>query len=384
MRISTLLESVAVVALLATSATGAMAQTINGGGSSLAGPTYLGEFAEYNSQNTSAPISFSYFTVGSGAAQTAFVNQTPSAFSLAAGSTIHFSASDAILPANLQTTWNSTLQATAGNLIQLPTIGTPITVPEAQVCGIFSGRINDVHTLNSAVPTGTTLSVVYRTDGSGTSFLLTQHLAAMCGTPTTASPITGVTEPVTFSATTNFAGLFTTLPANFIGGNTSSNTSTATPGVYQQVMSHSNVIAYLSPDYTRVAHVHATDTAYPLAASVTNRHSGLSVQPTWQNAQSALNTSTAGGIPAVTDPSTGYPIVGYTTWDVATCYSNSTIASELTTFLNDHYNDSFDDTIENNGFTPVSSAVYSSATTLVASIAAGHASGTACASLAGL
>ena len=386
-------ETAIAAAMLVSAASAASAQTVNGGGSSLAGPTYQAAFSAYNVNNPSAPVSFSYYIIGSGAAQSAFVNQTPSTFALPAGSTVHFAASDATISAGLLSTWNSTRAATAGSLVQVATFGTPITaafnaitngsggnisslsLTEAKVCGIFSGRINDVSTLVSGVPTGTTLNVVYRSDNSGTTFLLTQHLNAVCGTPTSTG-LTGQTEPVTFTATQNFASLFGgTAPTNFTGASGSG-------GVKAAVIGASNVIGYLSPDYTQIAPVHTGDTSFPLVASVTNLNNSTSYAPNYTNANTALNTSTAGGVPVVANPSVGYPIVGYTTWDLASCYSNGGVVSQIQAFLNSLYNDYLDSTLNANGFAAASTAVQNSGLDAVGAIAQGGTG--ACSSLAGL
>ena len=52
----------------------------------------------------------------------------------------------------------------------------------------------------------------------------------------------------------------------------------------------------------------------------------------------------------------GYPIVGYTTWDLVTCYADANVTSGLVGFLNAHFADSaYKTLIKNNGFVAVSS-----------------------------
>lgn len=81
-----------------------------------------------------------------------------------------------------------------------------LNLTEAQVCRIFSGQITqwDDPQLASALPPGVLVSgpinVVFRSDGSGTSFAFSNHLTETCGT---IAPISGV-------AALNIAGGFVT------------------------------------------------------------------------------------------------------------------------------------------------------------------------------
>ncbi|BDU21030.1 alkaline phosphatase L [Dyella sp. GSA-30] len=58
---------------------------------------------------------------------------------------------------------------------------TTLNLTQAQVCGVFSGAITDWKTLNSSLPSKT-INVVFRSDGSGTSFNFGNYLANVCGT----------------------------------------------------------------------------------------------------------------------------------------------------------------------------------------------------------
>jgi ABC-type phosphate transport system substrate-binding protein len=364
-----LLGTSAFVALMAVGASYAQAQvttTVYGGGSSLAAPYYTQQFSLFETGNPT--VGFSYFTVGSGAAQSAFLNNFTSIFSItASGASVDFGASDASLSTTQISGWSSSSvgQSVAGNLIQVPTFGTPITVAynaptsaglganlslhltDSQLCGIYSGKITDWHALNSSVPAGTTIKVVYRADGSGTSFLLTQHLAAVC---------TSTNSNVTFTANTNFAGEFTTVPANFTGVSLSGGVQSAIN------VSGSNAIGYLSPDFTAMV----SSVSAPVVAEVASDAAPTTfVAPTPTNTKNSLATGTvtvgadpAGWVPAIANPAasaTSYPIVGYTTWELAQCYSSTHAnqASALVTFLTDLYNGNFDTTLIGNGFTPV-------------------------------
>jgi hypothetical protein len=138
-----------------------------------------------------------------------------------------------------------------------PTGGTSgLTFSRAGYCKVLTGQITDWSSTDpdfisqnidpvtqqpAAFSTASVpLNVVYRTDGSGTTFLLTQHLTAM--------------QAVCNS--TLYAGASQTmppgLPANFVGANGSGGVETA-------ILGSGNLgrIGYLSPDFTAQAAVGA-------------------------------------------------------------------------------------------------------------------------------
>jgi ABC-type phosphate transport system substrate-binding protein len=125
---------------------------------------------------------------------------------------------------------NTALVTKTTQLVQYPSVAASIaigfqnshapkgfTLSEQQICGIFAGTITDWHTLNTAFPSQP-ITVVYRNDGSGTSFNFSNHLANVCPTalgpngvaPTTAGPSFLVNQTF-YSATSNAA------PAGAIG-----------------------------------------------------------------------------------------------------------------------------------------------------------------------
>jgi ABC-type phosphate transport system substrate-binding protein len=106
-----------------------------------------------------------------------------------------FVASDAPLAAAEYSTFVTNKGSTKGEPIQFPAVigsvavlyknsdsavGSKINLTNAQVCGVFAGTITNWHTINAAFASKT-IKVVYRSDGSGTSFSLANHLAASCG-----------------------------------------------------------------------------------------------------------------------------------------------------------------------------------------------------------
>ncbi|MGC7532318.1 substrate-binding domain-containing protein, partial [Pandoraea pneumonica] len=87
--------------------------------------------------------------------------------------------SDSVLSSTEINTYNTNRRPTEGNLVQIPSVGTPVGIPfkkdglsavtlnDDQLCGIFSGQITDWSAIDSSV--SGTIKVVYRSDSSGTS-----------------------------------------------------------------------------------------------------------------------------------------------------------------------------------------------------------------------
>ena len=383
-----LLGTTATMALLAAGTAGA--QTINGGGSTLASPTYESAFVFYENSNPAADFS-TYAMSGSGAAITAVLTN---AANVTGGPTpFDFGASDAtITDAQLNSSstttpgWNfsTTGKTPAGNLIQIPSIGTPITIPfdvagvasntainltDAQLCGLYSGKIinsNDQALSGSGIPqTNTPINIVYRSDNSGTTFLFTQHLAAVC---------TSSTSNLTFFATQTFANLFPlapgsttmhTLPSNFTGNSGSG-------GVQSTIDTTAESFGYLSPDYTReVAVPNGTTAKAPFVAEIGG------VQPTPGNTSAALATGTpvldpnvnttmtaynpadpVSFVPVAAAPTAGYPIVGFTTLLLPQCFADPSVAATLKAVISDITGSpGYATVIRANGFTPLPTAL---------------------------
>jgi len=374
----------------------ATTSTLNTGGSSLAAPTYIALYQLYTQSHST--ILFNYEAVGSGGGQKAFLNNDITQFEnvpagtltygTIVGTQVDLGASDAALSATQLTnpaTGSYANSASDGPLIQIPTIGTPITVPynesaqtsaltltDAQVCGVLSGKITDWHTLNSKIKAGTTIEVAYRSDSSGTTFLLTQHLNKVCNSSNSAFPTLPV--PVTkyfFSTTASNDPVFlTTPPANFTGESGSANVAAflvATP----------NSLGYLSPDYTSIAPKSANTTSLKVA-SLVNASNNTAYQPTVANTQLGLAHAGAGAtnstppstktaamdplnwVPLVPLTTSGYPIVGYTTVELSSCYANKAAGSAIIGLLTDTFgNSSYETIIKNNGFVTLSSSAAS-------------------------
>lgn len=382
---------------------------IQGGGSSLVAPTIganspaSGEIGLYGTSNAT----FTYYSVGSGAGQNAFLNNQPTFFGAGVTGTVDFANSDAALTTAQVTSYNAgTVGSNSGPLIQIPYIVTAITVPvvngpavtstktpqttpgqahsialnDNDLCGIFSGKFTDWNqvinpeTGSAYSTTSKPIKVVYRADGSGTTELLTRHLAAVCTTANTASGVKFV-DSLTFANTTAFPS---GVPANFVaasgsGGVRGSLTSLSSAGTA--------AVAYLSPDYTNTflasqSSVVTSSGALQLPiASLYNSSNSTYYAPTYANATTALGTISApstqstaadptqwvpvsgSAYTALANPSAGYPVSGTSQIILSQCYANPTVASNVQSFLNNHYtNASYASVVHGNGFDTVPSS----------------------------
>jgi ABC-type phosphate transport system substrate-binding protein len=358
--------------------------TLNGGGSSAAAPTYIGMFQLYTAANPT--ILFSYEGVGSGGGQKAFLNNDITQFEnvpagtitygTIVGTQVDFGASDAPLSATQLTnpaTGSYANSAADGPLIQIPTIGTAVAIAynesaqtsalkltDAQVCGVLSGKITDWHTLNSKIPAGTTIKVAYRSDSSGTTFLLTQHLNKVCNTSNSNFPTLPVPATKYFYSTTasNNPVYLATPPGNFTGESGAANV--AAYGV-----TTANSLVYITPDFTSIA-PNSSNTTSLADASLVNATNGVAYSPSVTNTTTGLTNPGAGStnttppstkttaadplnwVPLIPVTTSGYPIVGYTTVELSSCYANKTAGSALISFFNDAYGSSAYTTIVKN------------------------------------
>jgi ABC-type phosphate transport system substrate-binding protein len=381
-----------------------------------------------------------YQADGSGSGQKAMVLQSSSTHTnYSAGLPVAFGASDAYFDNSQIACWNGaavsgatcgqtgtfssgySAPATApivkgGPLIQVPAFGTAIAIghtnqyakgislDDNDLCGIFSGKITD-WAATEGKPGSTAkaaqaghITVVYRQDGSGTSFLFTQHLAKVCNTSNTAAG-------VTFVATKYFADVFGTPSVSgsnhFIGaGLTLAGASfiaaSGSTGVADALTAGINLAGYITPDFTAIAPTalsHYAKVAAQLSTSITdtrvspanspyqyikyakvyNSHSAKFYQPNPGGASKGLSnpntTDFSPGypttrtvaldptqwVPAIADPIDGYPIVGYTTLSFATCYSSAKVSSYVKSFLTQLYGAGNKANLTAEGFTGVPS-----------------------------
>jgi ABC-type phosphate transport system substrate-binding protein len=372
---------------------------------------------------------YAYAGVGSGAGVTAFLGQTsptavPTAPAFPSGAQdwfstaqsvsypyprFDFAGSDASLTDAQINTYISSVQPTRHAAVQVPVVATPVTIPvnitglninrpipsdgksglylsRANYCGIFNGTITDwsdsrLTTDNLGValaPAGSKIKVFVRSDSSGTTFLLSRHLQAVCssaGFPWTGGAATTVTWPTV-------AGSF--VPVAGSGGMASSIAATQFS------------IGYVSPDYTQmvatpvvtpapvVANLQnqadigkAASAVTPRAPSIAATTAGVSgfAVPTINDARhwsAAIEGGTVTGstqiIPTTTankmrnppaTATTAYPITGFTMVNFYGCYATATQTTAVkdfaTWYVGSSANASF--LAQRDGFSPLTGSL---------------------------
>jgi phosphate transport system substrate-binding protein len=330
--------------------------TFNGAG----GTAAISALAENLADYIKTPDLFAYVAAGNGAGQEAFLNNDisylqpisatnpkgyapgTSTYGTVSGPSVAFAFSNTPLTASQISDYS--LAATDGPLIQFPLIaapiaiaynasGTALTLTDAQTCGVLSGQITDWNALDPSIAAGTTINVVVPADGSISTYLLTQHLNAVCTAgnssfPEYPVPVTrffynagGATDPVFPNG----------LPANFTGARTSSDiasTMTATADSF----------GYLPPEYTSIA-PNAKNTTSLQVAALVNSQNGVAYLPTTANTSLALNNPGPGATdttppstmataayqpnwaPSFPQPAAGYPVVGFPMAYISSCYN---------------------------------------------------------------
>ncbi len=384
-------------------------KAITGGGSTLAEFDYFNEFATFNNSQPNTGAMFAnpapatgndvlYWPAGSGSGQAAFLNDDLScdankvdgannklcSGTVGGAASVSYGASDATFNTTQIMQWDTSSvgQSAAGDLIQLPSMGVGVAFPiinsaftangqvaltDNDLCGIFSGKITDWSqtSVGNTLAPGT-ITVVYRSDGSGTSFLLLNHFSVVCNAKNSNFPL-----PIV--ASTTFVNAFSGGVApnsNFVGESGSQAVAS-----YESSLSGTTVtsaIAYLSPDYTTVdpnSNAVLTNNM-PSQLNVPSVKNGTTAYlPTVASIELGLNHAKVGThlkppttqagvqdpsnlVPLIQTDSEGYPVVGYTTFDFAQCYASPVIAQGIISFLKDHYNASgaYATSIANNGF----------------------------------
>ncbi|WP_246792183.1 substrate-binding domain-containing protein [Burkholderia perseverans] len=381
-----------VLALVVTGlgATAAMAAgpVIQGGGSSLVNPTIQAEIANFST----SVGAFTYFSVGSGAGQNAFLNNQPTFFGAGVTGTVDFANSDAALSAAQVSGY--TLAGTSGPLIQIPYIVTAIAIPivnngqtitstatpqttpgqshsialnDNDLCGIFSGKLTNWNQVtnpetNTLYPNSAPITVVYRSDNSGTTELLTRHLSQVCTTGASGNSNVSFVDSQafldSFGGTAPTTGTF--VSASGSGGVRAVLTTTS-----------SAAVAYLSPDYTNTTLAPSSSVTTPAGAaqlqvaSLLNARNGTYYAPDYTSATAALGSVTppstkpdastqTSWVPAAGNPAAGYPVSGTSQIIVSQCYQDPNVTQAVAIFLNTHYTNSGNATIiHGNGFDTV-------------------------------
>jgi ABC-type phosphate transport system substrate-binding protein len=319
------------------SAQAAMAD-INGGGATLPQPLY---------QTTGVLTTgfAAYIGVGSGNGKAAFLNNDYTKFVAGTtGKNVHWAGSDSKLSTTELNNYVSAHGAAWGPLIQVPSVATSVAIPfnktgtanvdlsVNQLCGVFSGRLNDWSQITGSGRTGA-INVVYRNESSGTTELFTRFLNAKCA------------ETGTFAITTNFASSYSGgLPAGAVPAVTSQ-------GVMDALNAAQGRITYMSPDYaaptlaglddaTKVAKVAGVS---PAPANVSTAIAGVAVPAAanranpnaWVPVFAATTSPTDPSVVAY--PSTGYPILGFTNVIFSQCYADGTQSTQVRDFFTRHY-----------------------------------------------
>jgi phosphate transport system substrate-binding protein len=401
---SHLLGAASAAALTFFSTAGVAQSVIQGGGASSEQYDYgngapqdtpgTTEFGLFDATSPSATFG-TYWESGSGTGQLSFLSDnitcdiskaetgTATCTGSAGGANVvHYAASDSVLSATQVSSWatSSIGQSAAGNLIQIPSMGVAVAIvvnnpkekknyqidlTDSDLCGVFSGLLTNFNQLSgfkkSKFSAGV-INVVYRSDSAGVSYLLTNHLSdpKVCTASNTAPNFV-------FKVTSTFASLFTnnTPPANFVAanGNTAEEDILLGTDGPQPL-----AIGYINPDYTsvygtttlQVASITSgtakkgQPTVKGLTLGLANPVDGQNLTPPNSQAQAANPVAWA---PLIQTVKKGYPIVGYSTFEFAQCYSDPNVTASLLAFLNDHYTNSQYTAVQKaNGFVSVSSS----------------------------
>ncbi len=269
----------------------AIAGTLNGAGASFPAPLYQKYFAEYKKATKNT---VNYNSVGSGAGIRQFI-----------AGTVDFGASDAPVTA-------SERQQMKKGLIMVPTAGGAVAVvynlPGKKVQlsrialgKIFTGELKTWNQIDSKLP-NTPIRVVVRADGSGTTDIFTGHLSAISST---------FKSKIGTSKDPNWGFQVVKGPKN--------------DGVAAAVKQTPGSIGYVQDTYARQNEGPNLQTA-----KVQNK-AGQYVEPSLAEANKALASAKfdANFVADVSDPPSGYPIVGMTWILVGQNYNNAAKVKDI-------------------------------------------------------
>jgi phosphate transport system substrate-binding protein len=244
-----------------------------------------------------------------------------------------------------------------------------VQLSTSTLCGIFTGQITkwsdaSIKADNKGTQLGTgTITVVYRNDSSGTTFLFTNALLNQCGTaahPTNSKykvPAKWVTDagvtvnakaPFYTSNTKFYITLFgkKDLPANFLNNETLTGVTGGANGgggVKKAILATTGSIGYVSPD-----NVQPAASTGPQAANIqsyfsfVNKKTPVYIAPTPATATyamlsqvppafngSASNPLNWGATEPVPANAAAYPIAGFSFIDLYTCYKSAATVAAL-------------------------------------------------------
>lgn len=334
----------------------ALAQsTMVSGGSSLAQPLFQDEI-----NSLSASLFKAYAGRGSGAGLAAFLRND--AAKLGSAGAVHWIVSEALLSQqdvdDYLTDGPGKLDKPSGHgpLIQIPAAYTPITISykgpaqhitldRRQVCGVFSGELRKWSQLGVTVPSGLDdFTVVFRSQASGTTELLTRHLQAVCGQDSS----------VRFSGKPVFAEEFPggNPPTHFVAADGES-------GLVAEMARHASAITYIGPDpalaaglkpawlvnsYDAVAYL-PTPANVILAVEADGAALPRDMEPVRRPGAPGWNAAGNPGNPVnwirlSPNPPRGYPIVGSLNLVLSQCYADPAMTRAIKALLKRHYSGS--------------------------------------------
>ncbi|MGJ7573595.1 substrate-binding domain-containing protein [Variovorax sp. RB2P76] len=367
--------SAIVAAGMMVAAGAASAQTVTSGGATLPQPMYSDIF-------TNGPITgtWSYAGTGSGTGKTAFLTNNSALFSTTG--TVHIVGSDSALSSGELTTYNaaynngtSSTVANYGRLVQVPAVATPVLLPyketgitklnltTQEVCRIFSFDTaartwNQVSTVadDGAVGSATAIQVVFRSDTSGTTELLSRFLAAACGSFLPAGK--------SFTISNNFKTMVSTaLPTLTAAQDANADgipdvwVAAAGSGGVTTAVAVNHRFGYLSPDSTYTGGSNSVvariNTFLPTAASI---QAALPAPP----AAGVARNNPLNWVPAYSVPASAYPIYGTTNLLIGQCYGPGvgagTAGGAAKGFLNNLNNGTYDSYITAHNFVKLPAA----------------------------
>ncbi|AIC19853.1 alkaline phosphatase [Pseudomonas chlororaphis] len=331
-----------------------------GGGATLPQNLY-GTTAGTGILASSTPGFNAYIGVGSGAGKQAFFNNDSTKFNLASGINVDYAGSDSIVSSTELTAYNNSAdkgRATFGPLIQIPAEATSVTVPynvagktslnltSAQLADIFSGKITNWNQIVFSGVAGPNLpiTVVYRTDGSGTTEIFTTHLKAV-------KPASVPAASNSFSTAVGFNPA-TNAPAG------STYVGVSGSGAIASTVANTNgAIGYVSPDFAEFNNAAKVATVNGFLPTEVNVQITLDTALPPTNPASGKNPANPlDWVPTFANPSTGYPIVGYTNLIFSQCYKDAGDNLRIRNFLNAHYTGVNNSAVSSHSFIPLSAA----------------------------
>lgn len=315
---------------------------------------------QFSTSNSSASLVLSYNGVGSSTGIANFYGANRRK------PTQMFSGTDSVLSSSQRTSISGT--DIGSNYEVIPAISGPISVVHnihnltttsgqraslrldgETICGIYAGQIktwNDakIAALNPGVRLpSSTITVVGRSDGSGTTFIFASYLGKAAAAN---QKMCGYHSGFVSNTTSNFdaaAGSFrpiNTAPGTYFGAIRAANGATAiigqsgNPGVAAYVKANANTIGYVESSFVSTnrleeAQVAAKDlrsgarvflkpTAATVASALTNAVSG----------EDPINPSVNFVQPVFASGVNSYPIVGYSWWMVYTRYTDATVTKQ--------------------------------------------------------